>query len=473
MASYDMAKRGREARYRYLRRCIREDICKGKLAAGARLPSKRLLASELDVSVNTVERAYGLLASEGYIIAHPGSGFTVSPGKVDSSVVELDRQADAPLQDVAPLIGARSANYSLELFPFDTWARLMRQVVSERNADLLGYVPFNGIEPLRQAISLYLFEAKGISAPPSRIVVGAGTEYLFDRLLQLFGSQSIIGVEDPGYRRFTQVARANEALWEYIPLDEEGLRVDALRRGHADIVHVSPANQFPTGVVMSQARRKQLLDWAAEEPGRYIVEDDYDSEIRHNGHALPPLVTQSVSNNVIYLNTFSKTLVPSIRISYMVLPENLMKLYSERLSLYTCSVSGFEQLALARFISEGYFERHIARLQRYYRDRMRQVAGIVAASKVSGISSVHGGGMGTHFILHVRTAKSDHEIKERCAALGFRIALLADYCSNTKARNAGSIVVNVAALTDADASRMMGVLEEVFDDDIAAATATG
>ena len=466
MATYDMADRKGLSKYHYLHHCIRDDIRSGSLTAGTRLPSKRAMASDLNISVNTVERAYAQLVSEGYLEARPGSGFVVRSGLQDVSVAKPTFDDDE--QDESHLLDLRANRCSLELFPFDTWARMMRQVLSEHDTALLETVPFNGMLPLRRAIAAYLYESKGIRVSPASIVIGAGTEYLYGRLLQLLGLHRIIAIEDPGYKKFADVSRSYGTLWEYIPMDNEGAMVSALRNGRADTVHVSPANHFPSGVVMSQARRLELLNWANAQPGRYIIEDDYDSEIRHEGHALAPLITQDKGDRVIYLNTFSKTMVPSIRISYMILPDQLMMLYRQHLSFYSCSVSSFEQIALAKFISEGYFERHINRMQRYYRGRRQFVLDAFEASPLSAIATVFGGQMGTHLLVHIRTGKTDADIKQMASDRGVSIAMLSDYCALPSAQTANNIVVNFAAVSDVSMRKVMNVLEDVFASDIAA-----
>ena len=269
-------------KYQYLHRCIRSDIRNSVLAAGTRLPAKRSLATELDVSVSTVEHAYSLLVSEGYLEAKPGSGFVVCAGKAEGTAF-FDLE-DASISEPAlhgKLLDSKANRCSLELFPLDTWSRLMRQVLSERDPAMLETVPFNGLYALRKAIAFHLYESKGIRVSPSRIIVGAGTEYLYGKLLQLLGDQRIIAIEDPGYKKFADVSRSYRTYWDYIPLDKQGVSVEALAKSRADVVHVSPANHFPTGVIMSSGRRRELLSWLCEKPDRYIIEDDYDSEIRY------------------------------------------------------------------------------------------------------------------------------------------------------------------------------------------------
>ena len=360
MITYDLEQRGNLSKYEYLYRCIRSDIRRGVLFAGYKLPSKRMLAQHLSISVSTVEQAYDLLASEGYVQPRKGSGFYVA--HIPRSLVHINPFAIATDEEdmwQVPDFDFKANKCSLNLFPKDTWLRIMRRTLSEGNETLFETVPFNGLAELREAIARYLYEFKGIYATPDQIIVGAGTEYLYSRLLQLFGSRAVIAIGDPGYKKLADISRSVGTLWEYVPLDDEGILVDELAKSPAEIVHVSPANHFPLGIEMSSSRRKELLRWVNEDPHRYIIEDDYDSELRFSGRAQPALFTQDLNQRVIYLNTFSKTLVPSLRISYMVLPKQLMDLYARQLSFYSCTVSSFEQGALARFIRGGYFVCHM------------------------------------------------------------------------------------------------------------------
>ena len=485
MSSYDLETRGTESKYRYLHRCIRDDIRSGKLAAGVRLPSKRSLAQELGVSIATVEHAYGLLVSEGYLEVRQGSGFVVCCGRSDfgsfdclgkhetesdlaeeGSDIPGNRSSNNVAKDEENPIDLKANSCSLELFPLHTWSRLMRQVLSENNPDLLKTVSFNGLYILRKAIAQYLYEVKGIVVSPERIIVGAGTEYIYGRLLQLLGRDRIIAIEDPGYKKLADVSRSFGTLWEYISLDEQGISVKDLEKSHADIVHVSPANHFPTGITMSPKRRKELLDWLQTKPGRYLIEDDYDSEIRYRGRAIAPLITQDSQQRVIYLNTFSKTLVPSLRISYMVLPAALMEVYQRQLSFYSCTVSSFEQATLAKFISEGYFERHINRLRRYYRQHRQRIFQAFQKSKLATIATIFSEDVGTHFVLHVSTAKRDEEIRSAIKSQGVNVALLSDYCAQPSAKHAHNIVINFASIPPYGIEAAVKLLEEVFQEEI-------
>lgn len=468
MITYDIEQRGSLSKYEYLYRCIRKDIRRGVLLAGTKLPSKRVLAEHLSLSVSTVEQAYDLLVSEGYVQARKGSGFYVCPtpkGVVHISpfAIATDEEDDAWQ---VPTIDFRANRCSLNLFPRDTWLRIMRRSLSEGNEALFETVPFNGLASLREAIAQYLYEFKGIYTTPNQIVVGAGTEYLYSRLLQLFGSRSVIAIGDPGYKKLAEISRNMGTLWEYLPVDEQGILVEALHDSPAEVVHVSPANHFPLGIEMSDERRRALLEWASKDSHRYIIEDDYDSELRFSGRAKPALFTQDVKQKVIYLNTFSKTLVPSLRISYMVLPKALMELYTRQLSFYSCTVSSFEQDALARFISGGYFERHINRLRRYYNKQRKAVVEALKCSDLMKIGKVHNINVGTHLLLSVDSRLSDDEIAQKAQELGMHIAMLSDYCIYPSVQSSYYVVINFASIEPDQVKTAVSLLERVFAKDI-------
>lgn len=471
MIKYDLSQRNQESKYKYLHRCLRDDIQKGNIQAGKKLPPKRELAKELGVSVNTVERAYSLLVSEGYVEAKVGSGFVVCPGRVSANPIDdlsnLDNGSNPRgpgNDDQERPLDLKANRCSLELFPLDTWSRLMRQVLNDKDAVLLETVPFNGLLVLRRAIAWHLHETKGISVSPDRIIIGAGTEYLYGRLLQLLGGNRIIAMEDPGYKKFADISKSAGILWEYVPLDEKGLLVNALRNSGASIVHVSPANHFPTGVTMSADRRHELLDWLTEDPRRYIIEDDYDSEIDYGGRTYPSLMTQDMTQRVIYLNTFSKTLVPSLRISYLVLPEALMEMYHQQLSFYSCTVSSFEQMTLARFISEGYFDRHIHRLRRYYKQHRSNIIESLKESSIYPHVSILRGNAGTHFLLRIRTTKSDGYVKQLFANHKVSVAMLSDYCARPSAMYMHDMVINFASIPPFGINKAVKLIEEVFQE---------
>lgn len=479
MLTYQLEKKGKSSLYESLYEAIREDILTGKLVEGTKLPSKRAFAEHLQVSVTTVENAYSHLLEEGYIFSRVGSGFFVnSIGKTvtdfnqkkhkqsDFSVVIEEPEQEEPEYAV----DFKANRTSLSLFPYATWSKLLRNILGEQNIDMLKTVPYNGIYTLRKAIAEYLYTSRNMVVSPSQIVVGAGTEYLYTKILQLLGPDNIFAIEDPGYKKFAQISSSQHTLWDYIPIDEEGIRIDYLRTRKANIVHVSPANHFPTGIVIPMERRIELLEWAYEANDRFIIEDDYDSELRYTGKNIPTLFAMDQQDKVIYMNTFSKSMVPSIRISYMVLPKILMTRYTNNLSFYSCTVSSFEQLALARFISEGYFERHINRLKQHYKEKRDTLIDALTYSPLSKISQILESDAGTHFLLRVRTDVNDDTIRQRASDHNLRIAMLSDYETYPTLKNSRTIVVNYAGLDSEKIYQATHILEMMFAEEISAQT---
>lgn len=501
MITYDLSKRDGMPKYEFLYRSIRSDIRSGTLPVGTKLPAKRALARHLSVSISTVEAAFDLLVEQGYAQARQGSGFYVtdlyrkhtssqpsSPSQTLHSANSLMRvshdesrttSASHPLEKhssdesnaivpQAEAIDFSANRASMNLFPADTWSRIMRNVLSERDPSLFETVPYNGLLALRKAIASHLYEFKGIRTHPEQIVIGAGTEYLYGRLLQLFGPRAIIAAGSAGARKLVDISRTMGVAWDFIPVDDDGLCADRLWQSTADIVHVSPANHFPTAVVMSPKRREILLHWAYEQEHHYIIEDDYDSELRYYGSPLPTLFSQDTQEKTIYLNTFSKTLVPSLRISYMVLPQALAHLYERQLSFYSCTVSSFEQLALASFLSNGYFERHINRLIRYYGTAREELLRLLNGSPLMRIAKPRPVPVGTHLILHVNTTRTDAEIREEARRRGLHLAMLSDYCVTPTVYNIHEVVINFASVDVGHLADVIAVIEDIFAPEIQA-----
>ena len=446
MLTYSFENRGRMPLYDYLYRCLKRDIQQGVLKAGEKLPSKRTLAQNLKVSVTTVENAYAQLAVEGYIDSIEKRGYYVT---------QLTAQPAAAKREIPPPAAAPKTKYLLDLqenradpgrFPFSVWSRLMRQVLSERHIDLLSPMPYNGAEVLRRAIAGHLLHFRGMTVHPEQIVVGAGTEYLYTLLIQLLGRQRIFAVENPGYRKIAKIYAENGVQYRDIPLDAHGLSAAALRQSGAQVVHLSPAHHYPTGIVMPIQRRYELLHWANEQDGRYIIEDDYDSEFRFSGRPLDTLQSIDRQERVIYMNTFSKTLAPSIRISYMVLPPSLAAAYRARLGYYACTVPSFEQYTLARFIEEGYFEKHINRMKTFYRARRNQMIQCIEASPFYQRVSIREADAGLHFLLKIHTDLSDAQLKQMAAARGVRVSFLSDYAAQNGEQFAHIMVINYSGV---------------------------
>ncbi len=407
--------------YEQLYRQIRRDIESGVLPAGEKLPSKRALSAHLKVSVVTVEGAYGQLLAEGYLRSEPKRGFFVSSLEPAVPPIPSTTRREEP-----PTAGTAAPRYDFATnavdaahFPFATWAKLMRQVLTKEDSGLLSAIHPQGVPALRSAIVDYLREFRGIDAQPDLVGVGAGSEYLPGILYQLLGGEGGYAVEHPGYRKFGRILSRQGALICPIPLDEQGLRVDALTWSGARGVHVTPSHHFPLGTVMPVTRRRELLAWAAAGEGRYIIEDDYDSEFRFSGRPIPALQSLDAGERVVYLNTFAKSLAPSLRIGYMVLPPHLAERYRREFLLYSSTVPSFEQYTLARFLEGGHFERHIARMRVEYRDRK---AALTACVKELGLPArLSGADAGLHMLLTLENGMGEAELVERAAEAGVAV----------------------------------------------------
>lgn len=462
MRTYPLEKRGRLPLYEYLYRCIREDILSGGLAAGEKLPSKRALAEHLGVSVITVEGAYAQLTSEGYLYTKPKQGFFVS--RVE--------QAPPPAPPAVQRTEKAEPEWRLDLktnrvdstrFPLKTWARLTRQVLAEETEALLAPLPHQGLPAFRQAIAQDLREYRGLAVSPEQIVVGAGAEYLYLLLPQLLGRGTVFAVEDPGYPKIRQVYEKSGVRCVPIPLDRQGMDVDALRRSGASVVHISPSHQYPTGLVTPIARRQELLHWA-EEAGGFIIEDDYDSELRFSGRPIPALQSIDRGGRVLYLNTFSQTIAPSMRVGYLVLPSRLLERYRRELDFYACTVPAMEQLVLTRFLNQDYYEQHLSRMRSEYRARRAAVLEAFQHSAFAGRIHLSEQGAGLHFLLRLDTCQEDAVLAERAEGLGVRLSFLSEYTGAPTPEQAHTLVVNYGGLEVARLPEAMELLAQVFDE---------
>ncbi len=433
MLTYDLEQRGNKTLYEYLYECIRSDILNGRLRPNEKLPSKRTLAKNMDISIKTVENAYEQLLVEGYVRAEEKRGYFVNgvegrEGFGKPSVGPAGGKTMAE-QEKEEWFADFTSNYKVyEKFPFSTWAKIMRETLSYHDTELLEMVPTQGIYPLRREIAKHLYEFRGMEVSPQQIIVGAGTEYLYGRLIQLLGRDGIYALENPGYLKMTRLYKNHGLSYRYVDIDGQGICPDALRESGANVAHVSPGHHFPVGFVMPVTRRQELLEWAGEERGRYIIEDDYDSEFRLNAKPVPAMQTLDAEHRVIYLNTFARTLFPSVRIGYMVLPPKLLERYQETVSFYSCSVSAFEQYTLASFMEKGYFERHIRRVKLYYKEKRDELLGELKQSSLWGKCRMIEENAGTRFLLRVDTPLTDSQIKWCAGQRGLNLSCLSEYC---------------------------------------------
>ena len=338
---------------------IRDDILNEILPFNSKLPSIRILAEELTISTITVEHAYALLCDEGYIEARERSGYFVIFRADDGFV-------SAPTSNIIRRVQPSNHIETNTDFPFSVLAKTMRKVISDAGEGMLERSPNLGTLELREAIRTYLAQNRGILADTEQIIIGSGSEHLYTLLVDLLGRERIYAIESPSYKKIEQVYKASDVRLEKLPLTLDGIDSATLKNCSADILHISPYRSYPSGVTATASKRHEYLRWA-EQGKRYIIEDDFESEFSVSRKPEETLFSHSLRDNVIYMNTFSKTVSPSFRIGYMVLPKALAKEYEEKLGFLSCTVPTYLQLVLAELITNGDFERHINRVRRLKR----------------------------------------------------------------------------------------------------------
>ncbi|MBE6039211.1 MAG: PLP-dependent aminotransferase family protein [Anaerofustis stercorihominis] len=345
--------------YMQLYEQLRGDIVGGVYPFGTKLPSKRILSEETGVSVITAEHAYAILMDEGYIESRQRSGYYVIY-REDDFISHTQTEPDGHI------VRHTYPNTSKGEFPFSILARTMRKVLLDHNENILIKSLNKGCEELRTEIASYLLRSGGINVKTEQIIIGAGAEYLYSLIVQLLGKENIFAIEDPSYEKIRKVYGANGVKCDALELTHDGIRSSALKNTDAKVLHVTPFNSFPSGITASASKRAEYIRWAKARGG-YIVEDNYDSELTVSRKNEDTLFNLSEDGSVIYLNTFSKTIAPSFRVGYMVLPENLLEIFDEKLGFYSCTVPVYEQYVLAELIRSGDFERHINRVRRQKR----------------------------------------------------------------------------------------------------------
>ena len=324
---------------------------------------------------------------------------------------------------------------------------------------LLLPLPNQGIAELRQAIAAHLYAFRSMHVDPENILIGAGTDFLYNLLIQLLGREKTYAVEDPGYGKIHKIYAAGGVRCISVPMDHEGVLPAALE--NAKVLHLSPAHHFPTGLVTSVPRRQELLKWAQRCDG-YIIEDDYDSEFRFDAHPKPTMQSLDRSGRVIYMNTFSKSLAPSIRISYMVLPPELMAVFRKNLGFYSCTVSSFEQYTLARFLDRGYFEKHINRMRKYYKNRRNQVLSALSRCAFSNKLTIREEDAGLHFLLKVDTPMEDDELVRFCEKNGVRLRALSSYYHlPIPEEDKRCLVINYAGVNQQDLENVLAAWDDI------------
>lgn len=353
-----------EKRYLLLYERLRRDIRDGVYPFGTRLPSKRLLAEETNVSVITAEHAYTLLCEEGYIESRERSGYYVIYRDIDFLTVPSqtsvpDSQGDAAFHPSGIL---QSNTAESGIISFSLFAKTTRKVLLDRGEQVLVRSPGYGCPELRGALSGYLARSQRIHVSPQQIVIGSGAEYLYSLLAQLF-SERLFAIEDPSYRQIQRVYEACGIRCDPLQMGADGILTSELLRTQATVLHVTPFHSFPSGITATATKREEYLRFIEQRDG-YLIEDNYDAELTVSDKNESTVFSLSDPGRVIYMNTFSKTVAPSVRVGYLVLPEQLLASFEKKLGFYSCTVPVLEQYILTELIESGSFERHINRVRR-------------------------------------------------------------------------------------------------------------
>jgi GntR family transcriptional regulator / MocR family aminotransferase len=391
----------RETKYQKLYQELKEMILDGKYQAHDKLPSKRKLALSLKLSPLTVQNAYEQLLTEGFIYTKEKVGYFVSEGILHVKPIKKSFEEKDMIEETSMTydFAFRTNVVDTSLFPNATWAKLSREVLSMNYHEMLNNTHPQGILNLRIEIAKYLELYRGMSVDPKQIIIGSGSQALISMLVELLGRHKTYALEKPGYLRLHQIFKGQDVGLDLIPLDEQGISMEALYHTSANVIHITPAHQFPTGIVMPVQRRLELLKWASLEQHRYIIEDDYDSEFRFSGQPVFTLFGLDHQDHVIYMNSFTKTLAPSFRMGYIVLPQSLLRSYHMIEAYHGCTVPNFEQFIMYKFMKEGYFERHINRMRQVYKKKLDIMKSII--EKHDAFEMI-GDEAGLHFILKIK-----------------------------------------------------------------------
>ncbi|RFU60143.1 PLP-dependent aminotransferase family protein [Bacillus sp. V59.32b] len=441
---------------------IKKEIQSGGIKAETKLPSKRKLSNHLGISQNTVEAAYQQLNAEGYVETKSRKGIFVN--KLEEDTI-LFQSPETPYikegnDEKKYKIDFNHGKVDLEHFPFSIWRKLTQQSLYFEERELFLSGEPQGEVLLREEIAKYLFQSRGVRCARDQVIIGAGTQYLIGLLCLVIGKELTYSMEDPGFHRIRTVLEDQGVGLKHIPLDEEGISISHLKDSNARIVYVTPSHQFPNGNVMPITRRMELLKWAEEKNG-YIIEDDYDGEFRHVGKPIPSLQGLDAHGRVIYLGTFSKSLIPSIRISYVILPPDLARKYHERFQLYKQTVSRLNQNTLYQFMLDGHWERHLNKMRNIYR-RKHTVLLSSIEKNFNNLVTIIGDKSGLHILLEVHNNMSEDELIRTAAMKDIRVYPTTIYQQNKDKIQQPKILLGYGGLTELQIEEGIRLLKKAW-----------
>lgn len=459
--------------YEQIYRFIREEIRRGNLRAGERLPSSRILSENLKVSRSTVQMAYDQMLAEGYMETVPYKGCFVADtqsltgfGEARNSIGEGsassgEKDAGEPAFDGKVDFSPRGID--LENFPFGIWRKVNRDILVDDNRELFGPGDPKGEMDLREAIRSYLHSARGVSCSSDQIIVGAGSQYLLMLLSRVLGDNHKIAMENPTYKQAYRVLKGQGYPVCPVDMDKFGMQPDLLEECGADIAYIMPSHQYPTGIVMPVKRRQELLGWALKKEGRYLIEDDYDSEFRYKGMPVPALQGMDKAGRVIYMGTFSKSIAPAIRIGFLVLPDTLLKVYEEKASFYASTVSRIDQKALYQFLEKGYYERHLNRMRAIYKGKHDALLG--ALKSLEDRFWIQGEYAGLHILLTPKKGMEEEKLVSLAAKEGVKVyGLSSCFIHNEHNQYPPTLVLGYATLTKEEIEEGISLLNKAWKD---------
>ena len=460
MLTIELNHQSKEPFYEQIYKYIRDEIKRGMLRSPMKLPSSRGLATHLSVSRNTADMAYIQLISEGYIESVPKKGYYVCDLEEEITKIPLEDDWVEEKEEESYVVDFSPNGVDMENFPYNQWRKLIKEVMINDNSELFQSGDPQGDREFRKTIRLYLHQSRGVNCRENQIIIGAGMDYLLLLLGMLFDKSKKIAFEEAVYPQAYQVFQSLEFEGKSIPLDMQGIKIEELEQSGCDIVYVTPSHQYPTGIVMPISRRLKLLAWANEKEGRYIIEDDYDSEFRYHGRPIPALQGNDRKGNVIYLGTFSKGIAPAIRISYMVLPQKLYKKFREICGFYSSTVSRIDQAVLNQFMIKGHFERHLNRMRGIYRNKhdflVRELKQFGEKIQIFGESA------GLHLLIRYQGNKTEEELIALAKRNGVKVYPLSSYMIEKKNMDYPVIILGFARLSENDIKKGISILKKVW-----------
>ena len=454
---------------------IKLEIKSGRLPCGERLPSTRALAEYLQIARSTVELAYGQLYSEGYIESKPYKGYFVCKVEELFQITEAETSVKSNLshetgrQEKVLVPNEKTASFSWDFsptqidmsqFPFSVWKKITKNILSESNSQLFSKGNAQGDYGLRETIARYLHSSRGVNCHPDQIIIGAGNDYLLMLLEKILGEKRKIAMENPTYLRAYRIFHSFHYPITTVDMDESGMIVAALRETDADLVYVMPSHQYPTGTVMPIGRRNELLRWANQSEERYLIEDDYDSEFRYKGKPIPSLQASDKKGKVIYIGTFSKSIAPAIRVSYMVLPQNLLEKYRERCSFYSTTVSRIDQKILDEFIRGGYFERYLNKMRKVYKGKHDKLLELLQPFESR--FEITGENAGLHLMLTSKTGETEEWLIRQAARESIKVYGLSESFISEN-RSSSTIILGYGGLSEGQLQEGIARLKEAWE----------